>query len=189
MVSHLLLSNYYLLKHNRSTQRINCDYCQTSPLGIFFHYIHVRPIVDAHGDVRPNQTLRCLGCKFHIILNKEKDHFKQRKRNLIRNWLRDDDSEWNDADLLKAITDIEKKAIIGRAQGMDDDRQKATKKTFDPEEARQLPISEVEKNQKFSSFHRSPTVDDKMHDPKFMTEEEKKWKLIARPERRHEHGY
>jgi hypothetical protein len=191
MVSHPLPSIHsMLLKHNRSTQRIQCDICQANPLGIFFHYGHVRQIVDAKGHVLPDQTLRCLGCKFHIVLNKEKDHYKQRKRNLIRAWLRKEDGEWNDADLIKAITDIEKKGIIVKAQKIDDWRQESIQEGFDPElEARQIPINDVERRQKFGSFHRSPTVDDKMNDPKFMTEEEKKWKLIARPERRHEHGY
>jgi len=179
-----------MLTHDRSTQRIQCDMCQANPLGIFFYYGHVRQIVDAKGYVLPDQTLRCLGCKFYTILNKEKDHFKQRKRNLIRAWLREEDGEWNDANLIKAITDIEKKSIIIRAQGMDDQRQEMCKDGRDPElEAGQIPISDVERRQKFGSFRRSPTVDDKINDPKFMTEEEKKWKLIARPERRHEHGY
>lgn len=124
------------------------------------------------------------------MLNKEKDHFKQRKRNTIREWLRGDDGEWNDADLLKAITDIEDKGIALRASKMDDNRQELRTKGWDPEEAAiQTPITEREKNQKFSSWHRSPLVGDKNNDPKFMTEEEKMWRLIARPERRHEHGY
>lgn len=191
MVSRYIFHTPQHTKPNRSTQPIPCDTCKVTPLGIFFHYGHVRDIVDAEGNIRPNNILRCLGCKLHIILNKEKDHYKQRKRNLIRAWLKEDDGIWNDADLLKACLDISAKGIVARAQQLDDSRQLSIEEEgMDPElQARQLPISDVELDQRFSSAKRSPTVDDKRNDPKFMTEQEKRWKLIARPERRHEHGY
>jgi hypothetical protein len=160
-------------------------------LGIFFWYLNVKPIVDEDGNIIPNRILRCLGCKFGIVLSKEKDHYKQRKRNIIRTWLRDVDGEWNDADLLGAIGDILNRGVIGRAQQLDDARhQRIDDLGEDPElEAVQVPISDAEKWQRFSSHKRSPTVEDKRGDPKFMNSEEKKWNLIARPERRNEHGY
>jgi hypothetical protein len=77
-----------------------CRSCQKKRLGVFFDTNEFFT-VERWTPESPEGTMRCLGCKLTTHLNKEADHGKLIKQDIIRRWLRDDrglDTEWQVVD-------------------------------------------------------------------------------------------
>jgi len=147
-----------------------CDDCSENILGIFWD----------HGSWRASQIFHepgyCLSCKLNSYLEDERDHYKDRKRALIKTWLTESAPDpfsdslsiesLNTTNLPKAIQDFRDKKMLAPAWELDDARRKemhfVTKHNRVDREygERQRPWVRKELN-KQGKIMRSPWIDEK----------------------------
>jgi len=93
-----------------------CSSCKQEALGIFYWYDELRL------DRIMNTFFRqCWGCQLKGVLLLEADHYKYRKRLVMKEWLCEDE-EWNENDLPKALEDFITKGIKDGADKIDGQR-------------------------------------------------------------------
>jgi hypothetical protein len=165
----------------RLIQFYRCGHCYQKVQGVFFYYDEIRV---ARNEGRLNSrhpVIRCLGCMLGDYLARESDHFKNKKRFLMRKWIYDG-KEANTADIPKLLSDFEEKEIHRYAMQLNEIRHKSARTyKYDKEiEDRQRPHGARELGRHGAKYI-SPTFEDKLLFEKFqkMTPEEKEWSGIC----------
>ncbi|CZR55330.1 uncharacterized protein PAC_05217 [Phialocephala subalpina] len=156
-----------------------CKGCGDNQLGVFFSHFHAPVRLD---NQRHLAIERCYGCMLTHILRREVDHYKQKKRQIVKEWLSEERLEedttginpvmvkvrdWNRIDLRKAVEvdyylhDAEQTAI-----NLDNRRQRdmtvVSKKNPDPydreTQERQRPLQDSETRGLTGMGGRAPDV-------------------------------
>jgi hypothetical protein len=107
-------------------ERVPCSGCGLNPLGVFFYYDEIRQATN-FSQTAAQANLTCMGCRLITWLNKETDHYKLKKRELISYWLREDDNQdgeqvWNDNNMPKALQDFNDRKVLKLAKKLDQRR-------------------------------------------------------------------
>lgn len=112
----------------------------------------------------------CGGCFLTTHLRHTTDHYKNKKRAIIKAWLMDDNNRghWNTTDLRKAIEDYELLGIEEMAAALDEHRKNDV---YDREtQERQRPITDAERGGSRGAWRRSTDVkDSKMEEEAYLT--------------------
>jgi hypothetical protein len=127
-------------------------------MGIFFSYTH---IFERENYLSP--YLSCVGCLLIDVLRQEADHYKQKKRNIMRSWLVGSDGPNRD-DLGKALSDYHNRQIEILAKKLTDQhlRDLTTGNKDDRYDRelneRQKPLTTEELSGKMGTHRRSPQI-------------------------------
>ncbi|PQE03343.1 ribosomal L36 protein [Rutstroemia sp. NJR-2017a BBW] len=141
-----------------------CGDCGAQIPGVYFNYAQIRKYQLDSVD-RPS----CMGCMLSDYLDIEEDHYKRRKRTIIKRWLyhpdmwNDGEEEfgmWNQTDLLKAIEDFEKKGVVGAAQKLEMERLRSPIDHETHEVQRPLPVAT--EGRRGAHGIQAPTTTDKL---------------------------
>ena len=120
---------------HRCTQYYACRGCKEKVFGIFFHY---EEWTQAHWFSQGCYQMLCLGCMLTDYLNKETDHRKPQKMDMVKKWLRNSDGTWNEDDISKAL-DIKSK-VRGRISAQWYDERRREEKITKPGPEKQRPF-------------------------------------------------
>ncbi len=134
-----------------------CKTCGDVQLGVFFFFAEAQWLQIQGLPALPE----CYGCRLTYYLRRETDHYKAKKRSIIKTWLKDDDG-WNTTDLRKATEDYDLFAIEHLASELDYLRRKESMEGEDPYDRetneRQRPYTYDETKGFRGAFLRSPEV-------------------------------
>jgi hypothetical protein len=119
---------------HRCTRYYRCRGCKEQVFGIFFHY---EEWAQAQWFSQGTYEMLCLGCMLVDYLNKETDHRKVGKMDMVKHWLRHSDGTWNEYDIDKALT--KKARSKGRRAARWYDKRRREEKVTKPGPEKQIP--------------------------------------------------
>jgi hypothetical protein len=127
-------------------------------MGIFFAY---RDVYEKNAGLSP--SLNCGGCLLKGHLRTEADHYKRKKRGIMRTWLAGPGG-FNKDDLGKALAEYHSRDIEGLVQLLADQRLADSTSGPDPYDRevneRQIPLTKKELSGKKGTEERSPQINE-----------------------------